>query len=113
MRDSNDMRKIVDEIEDIFKNNNYPEPKPFIVRRISFLVSYLIPFDSYVAEKAGEISDLSKIYYSTRKHQKHRGGPEEIYSRIVNDLLNRIRQRLNAIDYENNSTQHANQPDQQ
>jgi hypothetical protein len=105
MTNSNDMRKIIDEIEGIIKSNNVPEPKPFIVQRISFLVSYLIPFDSYVAEKAGEISDLAKIYYSARKHKKYRGGAEEIYRRIVHDLLNRIRQRLNTIDYETSTQQ--------
>jgi hypothetical protein len=64
-----------------------------------------MPYDDYIAEKAGEIADLAKIYYSARRHTKYRGGAEEIYSRIVNDLTNRIRQRLNAIDYENGNTQ--------
>jgi hypothetical protein len=87
------------ELESFFKGNACPMENEPVLRRIRFLCSRLGAYDYYVAEKAGEINYLAGRFFSTRKHTKYPGGADEIYNRIVHDLLSRIRTRANNIEY--------------
>lgn len=102
MNTSEKILELADETERFFKENAYPIPNEPAVRRMKYLCARMGAYDHYIAEKAGEISQLSEQFFSARKHQKFHGGANMIYSRIVSDLLHRIRSRARTIAHDAN-----------
>ena len=88
------------ELELFFKDNTALRKNDPALQRVKQYCAKLSACDSYVAEKAGEIKYLSSLFFSARKHNALPGGADEIYHRIVDDLLNRIVTRASAIAYD-------------
>ena len=99
MRTSENIIALAKEIEEYFEENSCPIPNEPALRRIKFLCARIGGYDHYIAEKAGEIEYLAGRFFSSRKHKTHPGGADGIYSRIVHDLLSRIRDRAANIEY--------------
>lgn len=88
---------LVAEFEDDLNENAVAMENLSAVRRLKFRLMEISSYDRYIAEKAGEISEHLGILFSARRHKKYPGGADEVYAKITNDLLGRIRQRATLI----------------
>lgn len=96
-RDWDRFFKLVDEFMEKFEANSAAMENPALLRGLKFQLSEISSYDHYIAEKASEIASLLDIFFSARKHKKYPGGASAVYSRIVHDLLGRIRQRAKIV----------------
>lgn len=87
-------RVTLSEIREHLKKNAYAVRDDRALAQLRFSLNLLKPHDHYIAEKCGDIETLAVDFWSTRKHQRYRGGPPEILARI-DDLLDRIENQLN------------------
>lgn len=91
MSPSEEIAALADRLEGCFKENAFPVPNEPVLRCIKFMCGQIGALDRDVAEKAGDIANLASLFFSARKHRAYSGGSEEIYNRIVYELLPRIR----------------------
>lgn len=98
MNPSEEIAVLADKLEKYFKENASPVPDEPVLRRINFLCGQIGALDRDVDEKAGEIANLASLFFSARKHRAYSGGSEEIYNRIVYELLPRIRTLAKRIE---------------
>lgn len=98
MSTSKEIADLADKLEDYFKENAFPAANEPALRTIKFMCGQIGALDRDVAEKAGDIAYLAGLFFSDRKHRGYSGGSEEIYNRIVKELLPRIRTLAKRIE---------------
>lgn len=96
-RDWDRFFKLVDEFEaDLEENSAAMENEP-VLRRLKFSLRKIAGYDPYIAEKASAIEEYLKIFFSSRRHKQYPGGADAVYSKIVHDLLGRIKQQARLL----------------
>ncbi len=96
MKTSESIIQAVSEIERILNANPAAASNPFVPRQIRFIANQLGGHDTYAAEKAHRIAELSEIFYSARKHMKYPGGAASLRAEMIFDLIERMRSQAQA-----------------
>lgn len=90
MDDLDQFENTLKQIEEVLRKHSDPGVNSIALSSIQRLCGNLRNGDSYIYEKAGQLSHLASIFYSARKHLKYQGGAERLYAEISYDLPGRI-----------------------
>ncbi|WP_230938464.1 hypothetical protein [Burkholderia multivorans] len=78
MKTSEVIRTIANEIEIIFRNSDFAEPRPLAVAHLEALHSRMRLRCGYCADRLKRIVSLAENLYSARGHQSHPGGAKGV-----------------------------------
>ena len=87
---------LCDEIEGLLRDA-MPMADSGRLQQIEFACAKLCGHDSYISQKANQLSDRAAAYLSAKKHQKHPGGADGLMHEMRYSLLGAIREQANFL----------------
>ncbi|WP_085710865.1 MULTISPECIES: hypothetical protein [unclassified Pseudomonas] len=84
----------LEKLDGVLSRHDQPGSNSSALTQVRSICIDLKAHHSYIAEKAGRISQLAGIYYSERQHLKYPGGHESLMAEMSYQLPGVIRSQL-------------------
>ena len=98
---SNDLRQKIVEFRSVLGNNRTPGNNPEAIYKIEEISNAVAAIDPETGSKTKEIACIARIYYDLDKWKRSKASPEEMYSKMLNELLGWLETRANILEHHN------------